>query len=135
MQLTSVKTDETSNLLWAMELPLKNQDSTSIFDIRIQQEQQGHEQEQANHRWSLSIAFELEGLGPIYVKATLFNEKVSATFWLNEPETHKLFHEHLQTLQKRLQDAGLDIEQINLTRGKPEINTRSSWQRIVDEKV
>lgn len=135
MQLASVKTDDTPNPLWAMELPIRNQNNTDIFDIRIQQEQQGKDQDIAKHRWSISIAFDIEGLGAIYVKASLLDEKVSATFWLSEPGTHELFADYLQTLHKRLQDAGLNIEQINLAQGIPEHKSSENWRPILDEKV
>ena len=135
MQLTSVKTDDSTNPLWAMELPIRNQDNTDIFDIRIQQEQHGHDQDDAKHRWSVSIAFDIEGLGAIYVKASLLDDKISATFWLAEPETHELFSEYMQTLHKRLKDAGLDIEQLNLAQGIPDNKANENWQPIVDEKV
>ena len=135
LQLTSVKTDETSNPLWALELPVRNQESLDLFDIRIQQERQGHENDEAKHRWSLSIAFDLEGLGPVHVRVSWFNEKISAIFWINQKDAHTLFSEHLQVLQQQLIKAGLDIEQLNLNEGQPDITSASSWQRILDEKV
>lgn len=135
LQLTTVKTDDTFNPLWAVEIPVRHQDSLDLFDIRIQEEEQGKDNDTTKHRWTLSLAFELEGLGAIHVRVSFFEEKISATFWVKEPGAHKIFSEHLQVLQQRLKNAGLEIERLNINEGEPNLNSTRSWQRILDEKA
>ncbi|MGD8526792.1 MAG: flagellar hook-length control protein FliK [Thioalkalispiraceae bacterium] len=135
LQLTSVKTDDTSNPLWAMEIPVRNQASLDLFDVRIQQEQQNDNQREAKHRWSFQLAFDLDGLGPVYVRVSWFNEKVSANFWVKQQQTHELFSDYLEILQGRLLKAGLDIDRLNLNHGEPQALPAQGKQPILDEKA
>jgi hypothetical protein len=118
-----------------MEIPVRNQASLDLFDVRIQQEQQNDNQREAKHRWSFQLAFDLDGLGPVYVRVSWFNEKVSANFWVKQQQTHELFSDYLEILQGRLLKAGLDIDRLNLNHGEPQALPAQGKQPILDEKA
>ena len=101
------------------ELPLRNAQGIDLFQLRIQQEDAGRDGERGPAPWSVSLAFELERLGPVRVLVSLLRQQVSVNFWAESPDTTRLFNDHLATLQAQLDEAGLRVGRLQCRQGEP----------------
>lgn len=82
------------------------------------------------------LAFDLEKLGPIRAQVTLYGEdRVSTVFWAEQQETSTYFNQHMDRLESRLKQVGLDVARLDCRCGKPESPPPSQEPRLVDEKV
>lgn len=134
-QLQSLQSDQQGRHVWLMELPVKHDDGVDLFDLRIHRD--GQDQEQAEHeqRWSMTLAFDLEGLGAIRVKVSLHGEAITANFWAELPETRRLFHEHIEHLRSRLSQSGLEVEELSCQCGLPPEPTVYLEPHLLDERA
>lgn len=110
---------------WVMELPVKHGEGVDVFDIRIQPdaEQNSQNQKDQAYPWTVMLAFNLEGLGPVRAQISLYNGQISTYWWAEQQQTVSLFHEHLSFLENRLQHAGVSIQQLACECGIPEPRT------------
>jgi len=105
------------------ELPIKHGDDVDVFDMRIHPDQEGHQQQdnEPTRPWTIMMAFNLEGLGPIRAQISLFDDKISTHWWAEQQHTVDLFQQHIQTLQDNLSHVGLDIDKIHCQCGIPKL--------------
>ncbi len=144
-QLHQLKTEDTSRPVWSMELPIRSEQGINLFDIRIHREspfplpwsdEDGQrKQPQAESRWSVRLAFDLEGLGPVQAVIALQQEQISVHFHAQENQTSMLFTKHMEMLSSRLRHAGLDVAAIDCRQGEPEPATEINGPPILDEQV
>lgn len=126
---------------WLMELPVKHEHGVDVFDLRIQREpdKESESGKPAKHQWTVMLAFDLEGMGPVRVQVSLINEEVSTFWWADKPDTVKLFHQHMDTLQNRLKASGLVINKMDCQHGIPDTEPVQKnvpySTTIVDEKA
>jgi len=128
--------DQTVNT-WALELPLRNGQQIDLFDMVIEEEKGGdREDQQAGHPWSITLAFDLAGLGPVYARLRLLNDKISTLFWADRPETTRLFNQHLNELMQRYRDNGLEPAELHCFQGPPPGSAgRNTPQIVLDVKA
>lgn len=111
---------------WMMELPVKHQNEVDMFDIRIEEDQeQTQQQDDAQHPWSVMLAFDLAGLGPMRVNITYQQGQISTQWWAERANTVDLFHEHMARLEHRLEHAGITVKNVQCQKGLPD-NTAPS---------
>lgn len=103
---------------WLMELPIRHDNGVDIFDLRIHPDAKGHEHASAAHGWTVMLAFDLEGLGPMRVQVSLRGETISTYWWAEQSATVALFNEHFDALRVRLKTAGLTVDQLRCQMGK-----------------
>ena len=122
-------------LEWLLELPVRRGDEIDLWSMRIAREE--HEQAarkaQARHHWSVQLAFDLPGLGPVQAQVTLAGERVSTRFWTGREDTLPLFREHLQKLQDMLGHAGLEVGSLDCIPGP--MPARAAAPPLIREKV
>lgn len=144
-QLHHLKGEEVGRPGWSMELPVRSEHGINLFDLRIQREnhpgtpwsdEDGQSnQQQANPRWSVRLAFALKGLGPVQAVITLQQEQITVHFHAEEKQTSTLFNEYLDTLGSRLRHAGLEVAGIDCRQGQPEPAAEIIGSPILDEQV
>ncbi|MFO7604129.1 MAG: flagellar hook-length control protein FliK [Gammaproteobacteria bacterium] len=140
-QLQALQTEQQGRPVWMMEVPVKTEHGIDLFDLRIQrdgaqQEQtQGDEAEPQEPPWSMTLAFDLEGLGPIRVKVSLLGDAITANFWAELPDTRRLFHEHIEHLRARLNQNGLDVNELSCQCGIPPEPAVYLESRLLDERA
>lgn len=105
--------------LWAMELPIRHDAGVDLFDLRIEEESRQRDAPAHARRWSVRLAFELEGLGPVAAIITLQNDAVATRFWVERTDTARLFSHWLDTLGSRLRQAGLNVGALECRCGPP----------------
>jgi hypothetical protein len=139
-QLHMLNTDSARQQL-IFELPIKHADGVDVFDMRIHPDQQGHNPEMEQARpWTIMMAFDLDGLGPVRAQISLFNEKISTHWWAEQQQTVELFQQHLETLQNRLTHVGLEVDKVKCQYGIPKANIKQEQKSLytdinLDEKV
>lgn len=127
-QLISSGTEEDGRRLWALELPVRNGENIDLIQLRIQKEKEGREKKK-NALWTVNLAFDLAGLGPIQVRVMLTNGTINTTFWSEKTQTTELINDHLDILHQRFEEVGLTVGVLESHKGQaPEIVTADSSQ-------
>lgn len=134
-QLQSLQADQQGRQMWMMELPVKHKENIDLFDLRIQRDGKDKEQSEQEQSWSMTLAFDLEGLGPIRVQVGLIGEAITANFWAELPDTRRLFHEHIEHLRSRLNQSGLEVSELSCQCGVPPEPAEYLESRLLDERV
>lgn len=125
-QLASQPRDAERGLLeWLLELPVRRGDDIDLWSMRIAREgkENATPEHQRQQSWSVQLAFDLPGLGPVQAQITLTGERVSTRFWTGKEDTLPLFREHLQDLQHMLGNVGLEVESLDCVPGPMPTNT------------
>ncbi len=144
-QLHHLKSEEAGRPAWSMELPVRSEQGINLFDIRIHREspfptpwsdEDGRrKQAPAEPRWSVRLAFDLEGLGPVQAVIALQQKQVSVHFHAQQNQTSVLFNKHMDMLSSRLRQAGLDVATIDCRQGQPEPAAEINGSPILDEQA
>jgi hypothetical protein len=134
-QLSVLPTEDHPYPAWLIDLPVREGAETRVFQFQIEEEPSRGEGK-AQRPWSVMVAFELEGLGPIYARLTFLDNAVSAHLWAEWPETHRLFESHLEELRKGLAGEKLETVHVQCFQGKPTGSAPpSGHQDLVDVTV
>jgi hypothetical protein len=116
-QLASLATDDRPQPLLSLELPVRQGERTDVFDMRIGKEP-GRDPGQSDV-WSVTLAFELQNLGPVRARVTVADKQVSVGLWAERAGTAALFERQIETLQTGLRDAGLTVGRLSCGCGTP----------------
>ncbi len=131
-QMASTTTAADSNInQWALELPIRNNQQVDIFDILITDEENQADEDEEKHRWSVSLAFDLPGLGPVHTKLQLINNKIVTTFWAERIKTRALFSEHQDELLKRYRENGVETAGFHCFQGSPPASSKIKQTRLM----
>jgi hypothetical protein len=123
---------------WFLELPVagSNQQVTT-FDIRLDQEKNpsaGHDNESENQalQWKLTLSFDLENLGAMYIQVSLRPPDISSIIWADKDMTYQLAQSEIKTFKSKLSDLGLDVGDIICQKGLPPQQATKLTQSLVD---
>ncbi len=112
-QLASQHTDGDQRQVWMLELPVRRDQSTlDLLHLRIERENEsgsGRARRQQGGGWTVQVALDLDGLGPVQARIGLRNGQVSTAFQTEGEGTSELFRRHLDELRTQLEAAGLDV--------------------------
>jgi flagellar hook-length control protein FliK len=137
-QLAALPREGERGLLeWLLEVPIRRGDDIDLWSMRIfaEHRQQQHEVRRQVPSWSVQLAFDLPGLGPIQAQVQLAGEQVSTRFWAEQQDTLPLLREHMHELRQALSDAGLDVDQLECQPGpRPAVKSTGS-QALIREKA
>jgi hypothetical protein len=97
------------------------------------QQQQGSRQQGRN--WSVQLAFNLPGLGPMQAQVQLMGERVSTRFWAEHQDTLPLLREHMHELRQALGEAGLDVGELECQAGPRTVVKTAGNQALLSEKA
>ena len=103
-----------------MEIPVR--ELPTPIQLRIRGEEQARGRRNARQRerqWHIDLAFDLEDLGPLEVRAELCRRQFSARLWAERPATAELIERELGELRRSLTEAGLEIGALDCHRGSP----------------
>ena len=117
-QLSALSTEHHPCPNWLIDLPVREGETVRVFQFRIEEEE-GHGKGQDRKRWSVTVAFELDGLGSMHARLTLFDRSISAYLWAEQTETYRLFERHLKELRQELYGADLETVDLRCFHGKP----------------
>ncbi len=117
-QLTSLPAGEREAQLWQFDLPLRQDDRTDVFRIRITKEEPSDTASDAPG-WTLNIRFDLSPLGTIEVRLALAGATVSTHFWAEREDTRARIEQQLPQLERAFADAGLSAVRFTVHQGVP----------------
>jgi len=136
--LAQTQVDANGNLLttWQLELPMRHQQEVIPLQIKLQREDSG-KADKPEHKetlWRVELAFELDHLGPLQVRAQLLRGSLSSQLWAERADTTQLINAELGHLRERLQAAVLEVGELACIQGMPPQGPKTSLeQRWVDE--
>lgn len=139
-QLGSLPGANPNHLVWLLELPIRHGAGADLWQLRIEREPEGGSRAAAdgsNHRniWSIRLAFNLEGLGPVYGHVRQQADQVSIRLWAEQPDTVATFQPRLTELRANLLAAGVTIGDIHCHQGNPPEHVRIARESLVDDRA
>ncbi len=140
-QLASQHTDGDQRQVWLLELPVRRDQTTlDLLHLRIEQENDtgsGTARRQQGGGWTVQVALDLDGLGPVQARIGLRNGQVSTAFQTEREGTSELFRLHLDELRTQLEVAGLDVAAMSCQVGQtpPPSTPPGRTSGLVDEQA
>jgi len=136
-QLVSSAAEEDGKRAWIMEIPVRSGEHIDLIQLRIEKEKNQRTSKKPA-LWTVSLALELHGLGPVQARITLADKIVSTNFWAEHAYTTELINQHLTILQKRYQEVGLTVGPMKAHHGTapdPVSPDENLPHILLDEKV
>jgi len=137
-QLAALPREGERGLLeWLLEVPIRRGEDIDLWSMRVfaEHRQQQHETRQQAPNWSVQLAFDLPGLGPMQAQVQLAGEQVSTRFWAEHQDTLPLLRGHMHELRQALSEAGLDVGELECQPGpRPAVKSTGS-QALIREKA
>ncbi|KZZ59499.1 hypothetical protein A3762_00525 [Oleiphilus sp. HI0125] len=145
-QVNSLYQAQTSNepgfiQAWNIELPYTHQSNIETLQLRIEQHEQKQEQHQHPHKnkekaWIIKLQFNLEGIGPLHVRATLNPPHVKTEFWAKNQKSLQLIKSEENLFKAQLKKADLNIDSASYYLGAPPSDTHTEVkQGFVDTRA
>lgn len=137
-QLASLPREAERGLLeWLFELPVRHREDIDLWSFRIAREAAQNQRERPDHQpqWSVQIAIDLPGLGPLQVRVQLHGEQISTRFWAESESTLPLLREHLPELRQTMTDAGLDVADLDCQAGPLATQQPKPGKPLINETV
>lgn len=136
-QLSSLPQERQLPPEWLIELPVRRDNETDIWGLRISRDaERNKDSSQATAPgWTVMLAFDLPGLGPLQSRVNLRGDRVSAQFFSQTQGILPVISEHLPVLQARLQQAGLRVEELSCLHGQIPPPQPAPKTRILDERA
>lgn len=103
-----------------MEIPVR--ELPTPVQLRLRGEDAGPGKRKAARRerqWKIELAFDLEALGPLQVRAELRHNRISGQLWAERPATAELIEREMGELRRGLAEAGLEIGELDCHAGAP----------------
>jgi len=100
-QLVSSAAEEEGKRAWIMEIPVRSGEHIDLIQLRIEKEKNRHSSKKPA-LWTVTLALELRGLGPVQARVTLADNIVSTHFWAEHTSTTELINQHLTIFRKPL---------------------------------
>lgn len=107
-QLVSSVPDDDGKRAWVMELPVRTDAHIDVIQLRIEKDKD-RRSEKKTALWTVTLALELSGLGPVQARITLVDKTVSTNFWAEHAHTTELIQQHLTILQHRYREVGFNV--------------------------
>lgn len=126
---------------WLFELPIQHHNGQiHPFSLRLEHEKkqskdQAHKENNKEKEWRLSLAFDLPGLGPLFIQAQLNDSRIQPSIWSKNPETLKLIRDEQNVLRQQLENLGLTVEPIQCHSGMPRQDKRPIQHHFVDTRA
>jgi hypothetical protein len=136
-QLSSLPQERMPMPEWLIELPLRRDGETDVWNFRIGRdaERERDNPDDVTPAWSVMLAFDLPGIGPMQSRVTLRGDRVTAQFFSQIQGVLPLVMEHLPLLQARLQHVGLSVEELTCHHGEIPKPKAPPPTRILDERA
>ncbi len=118
-QLHSLASEDGGRPIWQFELPIRHENGIDLFQFRITPDAH-HARKDAASGWRLTLHMNLTPLGPMKVQLHLVGERVSTIIWSENPDTSQRVSQHLDTLRRGLESAGLEVAKLASYQGSAE---------------
>jgi len=122
---------------WLFDIPVRRGDDIDLWSARLYRDAGGKTEApaQPSPLWSVQLAFDLPGLGPVQAQINLQDERVSTYFRAAREETVPLLHAHLHELRRAMADAGLEVGDIDCRHGSIADGDRIPPEPLINEQA
>lgn len=138
-QLGSGATDGGEGMVWLLDLPIRDRQGADLWQLRIERRKEsgGGPEGAGDDRplWSVSLAFELEELGPVYCQLGQDAAGLSVLFRAELPDTAARFRANLPGLTRALTAAGVRVVRIDAVQGLPTKPVAGDRASILDARA
>jgi hypothetical protein len=136
-QLAAVPREgERSLAEWLLDLPVRRGEDIDLWSMRWFRDPETHTPNGPDTQgWSVQLAFDLPGLGPIQVLVQLQGEQVNTRFWAQLQQTPPLLRAHLGELRQALQSAGLQVGDLDCHAGSLSVPETKPDKPFIQEKA
>ena len=133
---TQTLADGSQLTTWQMEIPLRQAESFTSLQVKIEQEQSPAQQKNSTPQtlWRVDLAFNLEPLGALQVQAQLLRGCFSSQLWAERASTAQLANAELPWLRERLNAAGFSVGELACQQGVPPQGPRNPIAATLDRR-
>lgn len=118
------------------DLPVFFNGQIQIFNTRIEEEElpagENGADEKKVKQWSVSMGFDIEGLGPMFCQLKMTASHANLQFWADHPATLALTRDNLGFLSQSLNDLGVSVSEVHCHEGLPKQTRTRLSQQLVD---
>jgi Flagellar hook-length control protein FliK len=136
-QLASLPQGDGKQNVWQIEVPFTDGQHTDSAKLKIIRESKTNQASgQAN--WSVVLELNPPGLGTLYSKISLVDDRIDTKFWSDQQTLTALVREKLEFLSARYTQAGLAVGQLDALDGTAVNATSSgpsSLANLLDEHI
>lgn len=124
-----------------LELPwLTHSGEPRIAQLKIEQDRDNREQQGTAARrqvaeWRLTLAMDLDNLGPLHFDVSLRQQQVSALVWAERSSTLSQLKAQLGELHRSFSELGLEVTDLDCRKGQPTGARTQLEHRLVDIKA
>jgi len=131
--------DSVNGLRFHFDLPFVFQNSTHAINIKIEREpdrgREPTEQKKQVNIWNVTLAFDLEFVGPMQIQLRINDKQASATIWAQREQTLQTTRGAVDELKASLTQIGLTVTAIDCKAGLPSHKGTPLEHRLVDIKT
>lgn len=103
-----------------VELPLAFGNETAVMQMQVGRDGAGNqEDDDGEPAWRLRFALDLTATGPLEAAISLRGGGTYASLWVDRKETFDSLNAVRETMEAAFADAGLDLQELRLMRGRP----------------
>lgn len=114
-----------------VELPITAGQDTAILQMQVGRDRDGTAREtEDGAAWRLRFALDLSSTGPLEAAVSLRGGQTFVSLWIERADTFNALAESRQTLEAAFADAGLDLQELRLLRGRPHQGETRSGTRV-----
>jgi len=137
-QLAALPRDAERGVLeWLFELPLRRGEELDLWSMRFWREspEQTRQRASAAPLWSIQLAFDLPGLGPMQAQLQIAGQQISTHFWVEQAATLPLLREHLPELREAFSQLGLQVAEMDCRGGALRAGAAVDREPLISEKA
>lgn len=135
-QLTSLPKEDSTRLVWLLDLPFLNNDKSETVRVEVNREQQQNNVDDMEN-WSVTIIITPKEQETIHCKVSCSDQTINTLFWSDNEELVKKINSNLDYLKTQFEKSGLKLGHMSANNGTPTTETfpQIKGQKLFDQKV
>jgi len=140
-QLATAESQQQGEMRWKMDIPLVFPNNEfGVMQLFIEKEAPESNARRTTEEleeppWSLSLALDMPGLGPLHARLKLRDQALETRIIAERSDTAERLNQHLPQLRDRLMQQGIEITCLECHEGKPDQASSDLKQNMLDIEV
>jgi hypothetical protein len=118
-----------------VELPLRQEDRTSVLRLRIGQEGSRRGERDATSTWSVEAAIDLGAVGALHARVTLSGHRIGVQLRAESAGVVEALSSRAGELESMLREAGLEVDRVVCLHGMPAGDQGARSARLLDVRA